>query len=135
MNHKERGIVLLSTMLLLSLLVSILNATTNIMALYSRMIFSVEQSHQVSEHINEAAMWLAKQDKELNACISRDREENQLIEDVLYDKGCQCLFNSRHYNYIWFDLGLFPCVKVKKPFPVSLQNQQGNKQKPNSPTY
>lgn len=78
--------------------------------LYHKALNKQEQLHQNFYQLEGLASQLASDFSEKNHCVEHRDSVNQIIKELLHNKGCLLAVGQARYRYIIEDLGDFSCL-------------------------
>lgn len=110
MSYRQRGIVLLTTMMILVIV------TLLILSLMQGVFLYIKSSHQIMRHhevFRQMEIMATTRNLRSNAaCVVQDKNPNQLVDMLSANQGCIIGEGPHQYRYIVDDLGLYPCLQL-----------------------
>lgn len=107
---KQCGVVLLTTVTILALLALIMLHEWQLVFLHNRMITHLKSRTQAFDDLENLAGMLMKD--QVN-CATVNGEPDDILAQ-LPKTGCVRNWQGRSYRFLMEDLGLFPCLQIKK---------------------
>jgi hypothetical protein len=115
MRSKQKGIVLFTTIILLTLVALLTLSQLQMAFLYYHALNQAVEKHQFFYQLEAQANrllldkhWLAQ-----GACIIKERNPNEVIELLKNKQGCVLSHYKQQFFYLVEDIGLFPCLQVQ----------------------
>ncbi|KTC81542.1 hypothetical protein [Legionella brunensis] len=109
--RKQKGLILLTAIMVLSLLsLLIISAMQNILLYYkglNKMVEKNQDFYQIEFYMQQLTL---KHWKHNAQCVVVEQEHNQIIS-LLANRGCKLSDKNRTYFYLVEELGVFPCLQ------------------------
>ncbi|KTD68779.1 MULTISPECIES: hypothetical protein [Legionella] len=113
MSKKDKGFVLLVTMLIMGVIGLLIMTAMQHTLLYYKAINKQEVAHQSFYQLEDVALQLLHQHTTFNQdCVVHTDAANQVMHQLLRNKGCSLDSDNVLYKYYLEDLGEFPCLSV-----------------------
>ena len=106
---RMQGIVLLTTMMMIAILTMLVLSLMQGVFLYIKSCNQIVTNHDVIYQMEAIA---GKLELSTSACIVRNKNVNQLVEQLAENGGCLFDEGARQYKYVLADLGLYPCLQI-----------------------
>lgn len=110
-NKQQIGIVLLTTMIMMSLLSVLMLSLMQSVLLYAKVSNQIVLTHKLFYQLEAAAQALISSSAPPD-CILTGEDPNHIIDLLLHQKGCYFVHNEQSYSYLIDDLGLYPCLRM-----------------------
>lgn len=110
MNRLQKGVVLLSTMLMLVVMTLLVLSMMQSVLLYMKASNQLFHQHTVFYDMEDV---INRLDVASSNCVVNNQNPNQLIDLLVANQGCTHEENRRKYTYIIGDLSLYPCFQIK----------------------
>lgn len=111
MSQREKGMVLLMSIMMISLLTLLVLTLLQAVLLYVKVSQQVTKTHHALYQLEAAAMVLVK-NLPVPDCSYNNEDPNQMLALLLNEGGCAWVYEKETYHYLVDDLGLYPCLKV-----------------------
>ena len=108
--RRQGGIVLLSTLMTLMIMTLYVMSLTQSVFLYIKSSHQVMTNHQVFREMEQLVYRL---DRTNAACLTRDKNPNQLVDMLLDSQGCLIDQGGHSYSYLLADQGIYPCLQIR----------------------
>ena len=110
-----QGMVLASTVLILSLLSLLILSQLQLVFLHYKALNQVIKKHQAFYELEaEASQLASKMPCSLQeACLSKAHDVNEIIHSLKNKQGCILRRKGQDYFYLTEDLGVFPCMQAR----------------------
>ena len=114
MNRRQQGMILVSTMLMISLLSMLVLSLLQMVFLYVKTSNYIVQQHKAFYQMEGLAERISLQPGfRINAsCIIPEDNPNRVIRMLLQNQGCVAQEEAQHYRYVLEDLGINPCLSI-----------------------
>lgn len=107
---KEKGMVLLMTIIMLSILTIFILSLLQGVLLYVKASNQLAQRHQTFYELEQVAHELQRTiDPQ---CLVSGKNSNELVELLQYQMGCKKKVKQQSYVYLIEDLGVYPCIQI-----------------------
>ncbi|CAM3073519.1 Uncharacterised protein [Legionella steigerwaltii] len=114
MSKKDKGFVLLITLLIIGVIGLLTLTSMQHTLLYYKAINKQEVVHQNFYQLEDVALQLLHRHTEFNQdCVLHTDSANQVMHHLLYNKGCSLISGKTQYKYYIEDLGEFPCLRAR----------------------
>jgi len=107
---KEKGMVLLMTIIILSILTLFILSLLQGSLLYVQANNQLLKRHQGFYQLEQVANQLKKTIDPL--CFVSGKNANELITLLQHERGCKKEVKHRSYVYLIEDLGIYPCIQI-----------------------
>ena len=114
-EKKQRGMVLLTTILMIIILTMLVLSLMQGVFLYIKCSNQHLKNQDRLAHLEAAAHQLTF--SKASDCLSPEVDLNQVVERLYHNQGCSFLYNQQQYYYFFTDLGGDPCL------PLVYENQ------------
>ncbi len=113
MRGKNKGFILLVTLIILGVISLLILTSMQHVLLYYKAINRQEILHRNFYQLEDVALQLLHQRTALHQnCVVRSDSANQVMHNLLHHKGCSLVNGLIQYKYYIEDLGEFPCLVV-----------------------
>ena len=106
---KQTGFILLTTMIIVLVSALLVVSLMKSVFLYSKECRQVMASHQAFHALETVVMRL---DLNQTSCFDEETNPNQLIANLVANKGCTRVDGKRKYTYSISNLGVHPCLSI-----------------------
>ena len=115
MKERSRGMILLTTLIMLALIASLLFSVMRGTWLYQKLTRQTRASHTAFYALEAAASHLEKVGFKQVAsnCLKKTKNLNQPVMLLRAGQGCILNYKQENYRYAVADLGVFACLKIK----------------------
>lgn len=110
----QRGVVLLTTLFMITILSLLVITFMNSLSLYLRADHTLERKQQLLQQLEKISVaYLSRNALFTNlACVITDDNPNASIDYLLHQSGCVFTSQKHPYYYVIADLGEYPCQKI-----------------------
>ncbi|MFC3907919.1 hypothetical protein ACFORL_02335 [Legionella dresdenensis] len=113
-NRRQQGVVLFTTLLIISLLALLVLSQLKVVALHARSIaIVVEQRKNFSKLEQHANQLFAERNSINPGCIIDEASPNQIIRRLAAGQGCQISSNGEQYRFFLEYAGFLPCLIIE----------------------
>lgn len=109
MNNNQRGIILLTTMMMIGILTLLVLSLMQGVFLYIKSSHQVMTNHQVFRQMEIMSTQLKLTNTD---CMAQDKSPNQLVDMLLAKQGCIMTDGTYQYRYVVEEVGLYPCLQL-----------------------
>lgn len=115
MRERSRGMILLTTLIMLALIASLLFSMMRGTWIYQKLAKQTHKSHDAFYALEAVASHLEKSGlKHIpKKCINKTNDLNQPVSILHSKQGCELNYKHHVYYYAIADLGVFACLKIK----------------------
>jgi hypothetical protein len=115
MITKQKGVVLFTTIILLTLVTLLTISQLQMAFLYYHALNQVVEKNQFLYQLEAAANRLVLDESGplQQACIIKERNPNAVIEMLKNKQGCVLIHDKQQFFYLVEELGLFPCLQFQ----------------------
>lgn len=110
--QKQKGIVLLTTVLILSLLSLLILSQMQMVFLHSKALNQIVKKHRVFYELESEAKRIAFREQE-GRCLISEQDPNEVIHLLQKKQGCSFRHKKQDYAYLVEELGVFPCLQTR----------------------
>ena len=111
-KRKQVGIVLLTTIIMISILSLLVLTMLQAMHLYIKAGNASMSHHKLIYGLEDAAFRIIRSELSAASCIVNEKNPNHLNRLLVSGQGCPYINNKQHYSYLIADLGLYPCLQI-----------------------
>jgi len=111
-RERVQGTVLLTTIIIVSILAILILSMMQAVFLYLKASGHVVVHQQEFYQLEAAAQKIAAFDKPLAHCVVQKINPNDIMSQLLSDKGCVLMVGDQRYQYLIDDLGEYPCLNI-----------------------
>lgn len=114
MMDRSRGMILLTTLIMLALIASLLLSVMRGTWLYQKLSRQTQASHTNFYALEAAALYLENIGfKQISShCLKKTKDLNQPVTILRSEQGCDLNYKNKTYRYAVADLGLFACLRI-----------------------
>lgn len=113
--NREEGMVLLSTMMMLTLLALLVVSQMQMVFLAYKSLNQLVEKHQDFYKLEVVAQQLSANSKQVKAnCLLTEKDPNEIITLLKNGQGCPLSHEQQQFFYLVEKLGLFPCMQTVK---------------------
>jgi len=114
MMKGSRGMILLTTLIMLTLIALLLFSVMRGTWLYQKLVRQTQAAHTHFYALEEVAAYLETINfkQHSHSCLKKTRDLNQPVEFVRGQQGCVLQYKHEIYRYAVADLGVFACLKI-----------------------
>lgn len=110
MSRSEKGIVLLSTMLIITIMTLLVLSMMQSVLLYMKASNQQIHQHQVFYEMEDA---INRLDFASPNCVVHNQSAEQSIDQLVLNQGCTHEEKPRKYSYVLNELSPTPCLQIK----------------------
>jgi hypothetical protein len=114
MMKQGAGFIFFMTLCILSVISILLVTCMHHVLLYHKAINQLEQRHQNFYQLEQLATLIINTAQSNSSCLKSSNTPNQIIIQLLNNRGCLITVGSSRFRYMIEDLGDFPCLMVKQ---------------------
>jgi hypothetical protein len=110
---KQQGMILISTLLMISVLALIVLSQMQLIFLQFKAMSDTISRHRSFRQLEATAYQLVAERKRVKKeCVVPEANDYRLIERLKNKKGCALTIHNEHYQYLMEDLGVYPCMET-----------------------
>jgi len=115
MIERSRGMILVTTVIMLLLIASLLFSVMQATWLYTKLTRQTRASHENFYALEAVVSYLEQTDlKQMSSsCLKRSKDLNQPVEMLRKGQGCILNYKQKTYRYAVADLGVVACLKIQ----------------------
>jgi type II secretory pathway component PulJ len=114
-GSEEKGMVLISTIIMLMLLALLVISQMQMVSLVYQSLNRFMEKHQDFYRLEVAAQQLMANHWQVKAnCLITEKNPNEIITLLKNKQGCLLSYERQQFLYLVEDLGIFPCIQTVK---------------------
>ncbi|MDP1602621.1 MAG: hypothetical protein Q8M03_05095 [Legionella sp.] len=111
---KQKGMILINTLLMISVIALIVLSQVQLIFLQFRAMNELISRHQAFRQLEAAANQLITGSMQgLNQrCLVPRRDNNDIVDRIKHKEGCALSINKKQYQFFIENLGAVPCLEI-----------------------